>query len=293
MLPLSASAAAKRRLYVCNAHNGRAMMNYRSLLFVPGNRPDRFDKACNTDADLVCIDLEDAVAPDEKVRARQTTLEWLERSGHKNVGLRINALDNQYGRADIEVLSMSALILPFVMAPKVSSGKQMDNIADVFPEGLGALFPVLESATGIRRADEIYENPRVKFSIFGAIDYSADIGSDMEWETMLYARSHLVAASNANDVILFDTPYADVGDPAGCMMATERAKKIGIFARSAIHPTQISPIHSALEPTNDELLQANRIIKAMDEAGGNVALLDGKLLEEPVVKKARRVLAFK
>lgn len=267
-------------------------MNYRSLLFVPGNRPDRFDKACNTDADLVCIDIEDAVAPDEKVQARQTTLNWLEKTDHKNVGLRINALDNHYGRADVEVLSKSALLLPFVMVPKVSSGKQIDDIAEILPAELGALFPVLESATGIRRADEIYENPRVKFSIFGAIDYSADIGSDMEWETMLYARSHLVASSNAHDVILFDTPHSDVRDTEGCGAAMKRAKKIGIFAKSAIHPAQIEPIHSALKPSPIEIAHAQRVVNAMEAAGGNVALLDGKLLEEPVVKKARRILGF-
>ncbi len=265
-------------------------MTYRSLLFVPGNRPDRFDKACLTEADFVCIDLEDAVAPDEKAAARETTLEWLATTRYKNVGLRVNALDNKYGRDDIDALSQSSLNLPYIMVPKVALGEQMDDLARKLPMDLGAFFPVIESAKGLRNSDEIYENPRVKYSIFGAIDYSADIGSDMAWETMLYARSHLVASAHANDVILFDTPYSDVRNPEGCRVETARAKNIGIFARSAIHPNQIEPIHSALKPREEELAHAHRVMEAMDKAGGNVALLDGKLLEEPVVKKARRIL---
>jgi len=240
----------------------------------------------------VCIDLEDAVAPDEKRQARATTLEWLAQTKHNHVGLRVNALDNDFGREDIEVLSNSTLVLPYIMLPKVSSGNQIEEIAQVLPETVVAFFPVIESAKGLRKADDIYEHPRVKYSIFGAIDYSADIGSDMAWETMLYARSLLVSAAHANDVILFDTPYRDVRDPDGCRLDTARAKNIGIFARSAIHPTQIDPIHSALAPSAEEIEHAKKVIAAMNAAGGNVALLDGKLLEEPVVKKARGILAL-
>ena len=268
-------------------------MNYRSLLFVPGNRPDRFEKACITDADLVCIDLEDAVAPGEKLNARKTTLKWLAQTNHKNVGLRINATNNDYGHNDIKALCESTLNLPFIMVPKVSSGEEINEIAQKLPVSLGALFPVIESSKGILKAGDIYENERVKYSIFGAIDYSADIGSDMEWETMLYARSHLVASAHANDVILFDTPYNDVRNPEGCRYDTARAKKIGIFARSAIHPTQVEAIHSALKPSDAEVDQAKRVIKAMKDAGGNAALLEGKLLEEPIIKKARRILEFR
>lgn len=267
-------------------------MKHRSLLFVPGNRPDRFEKACISDADLVCIDLEDAVSPGEKATARDETLKWLLDCQYHHVGIRINAADNEFGQNDIAVLSESALNLPFVMIPKVCSGQQLADIEGQLPLSLGALFPVVESAKGLRKADEIYEGSRVNYSIFGAIDYSADIGSDMEWETMLYARSLLVAAAHANNVILFDTPHSDVRDTEGCGAAMKRAKKIGMFAKSAIHPAQIEPIHSALKPSPIEIAHAQRVVNAMETAGGNVALLDGKLLEEPVVKKARRVLGF-
>ena len=155
-------------------------MNYRSLLFVPGNRPDRFEKACQTDADFVCIDFEDAVAPDEKAQARTTALEWLTQTQHKHVAIRMNALDNDFGREDLEVLSRSTLTLPYVMIPKASSRQDMNEVANTLPNELGALFPIIENAKGIRKADDIYEHPRVEFSIFGGIDYSADIGSDME-----------------------------------------------------------------------------------------------------------------
>jgi len=213
---------------------------YRSLLFVPGNRPDRFEKACAAGADLVCIDLEDAVSPDEKARAQSLALEWLAGTPHSHVGIRINPMDNAYGQSDLQALARSSLCLPFVMLPKVKSGRDVSSLSADLPEPLGALFPVIESAKGLCAASDIYAHPRVKFSIFGAIDYSADIGSDMEWDTMLYARSHLVAAARAHDVLLFDTPFADVSDPKGCGEAMARAKKIGIFSKSAIHPNQIA-----------------------------------------------------
>ena len=266
-------------------------MNYRSLLFVPGNRPDRFEKACQSDADFVCIDFEDAVAPDQKRQARVTTLEWLAQTQHKHVGVRINALDNDFGQEDVEVLAKTTLNLPYIMVPKAASGQQMGDVANILPAALGALFPIIESAKGMRKVDDIYEHPRVKYSIFGAIDYSADIGSDMSWDAMLYARSHLVSSAHANDVILFDAPYSDVRNLEGCKAETERAKTLGVFARSAIHPAQIEPIHSALKASEAEVLYAKRVIEAIESSGGNVSLLDGKLLEEPIVKKARRIIA--
>jgi len=268
-------------------------MFYRSQLFVPGNRPDRFEKACGAGADLVCIDLEDAVGPSDKDEARQTVLNWLETTDHKHVSLRINGLDTKDGQADIAALKSCGLKLPFIMVPKAASGADIAGLAGELPRALGPLFVIIESAMGLVHADEIFAVPRVELGMYGAIDYAGDVDCDLSWETHLYARSKCVAAAAAFDVHLFDVPHIDVRNLDDCEATTRRAKALGIHARSAIHPAQIARIHAALTPSADEISYAERVIEAYQSAGGNVVLLDGKFIEAPVVKKARRVLAYK
>ena len=267
-------------------------MFYKSLLFVPGNRPERFEKACASGADLVCIDLEDAVGPKDKAAAKTEVLDWLAKTAHKNVGVRINAVDNEFGQKDIAALTASNLNLPFVMIPKVSNGKDLKTLDKVLPKALGVFFPLIESAKGLMNCSSIFEHARVEFALFGGVDYASDLNCDMAWETLLYARSKLAAAAVANDVLLFDSPHIEVRDLDDCESSTRKAKTLGIHARSAIHPAQIERIHKALKPSEVELDYARRVLAAFEASQGNVALLDGTFIEEPVVKKARRTVAF-
>lgn len=268
-------------------------MHYRSQLFVPGNRPDRFEKACATDADLVCIDLEDAVGPNEKDQARKEVLTWLAGTEHKHVSLRINSLDTAAGKSDALALKDSGLTLPFLMVPKVASRSQMNDLDDDLPNNLGPFFAIIESAEGLVNCEEIFSNSRVKLGMYGAIDYAGDVDCDLSWDTHLYARSRLVAVAAVHDVLLFDVPHIHVRDLDDCEATTRKAKALGIHARSAIHPAQIERIHTALAPSSDEISQAERVIAAYEKANGNVVLLDGKFVEAPVVKKAQRVLSFR
>lgn len=268
------------------------MTYYRSQLFVPGNREDRFKKACQAGADLVCIDLEDAVGPSEKDAARDSVLKWLSKTEYKNVSLRINGLDTEVGEKDIAALSESGLTLPFVMVPKVASKEQLDSLSKRLPEELGPFFAIIENAAGLVNAEEIFAHPRVSVGMYGAIDYAGEVDCDLAWETHLFARCKLVAVAAAFDVQLFDTPHIHVRDLEDCEATTLQAKALGIHARSAIHPAQIERIHSALMPTDDEISYAQRVVATYEEANGNVVLLDGKFIEEPVVKRARRVLSY-
>ena len=267
-------------------------MHYRSQLFVPGNRPDRFEKACKTEADLVCIDLEDAVGAIDKGEARKNVLAWLAESKHTHVSLRINGLDTPDGSLDVLALKDSGLTLPFVMIPKVGSRAQMNDLDDELPNELGPFFTIIESAEGLLNCEEIFSHSRVELGLFGAVDFASDIDSDLSWETLLYARSRLVAAARSHDVLLFDVPHIQVRDLEDCEASTRKAKALGIHARSAIHPAQIDRIHKALAPSDAEIEQAERVIAAYQKANGNVVLIDGKFIETPVVKKAQRVLAF-
>ncbi|MEM9234008.1 MAG: CoA ester lyase [Pseudomonadota bacterium] len=264
---------------------------WRSLLFVPGSRPDRFEKALGAGADVVCIDLEDAVAPEGKEEARTATLSFLAkpRDGGPALGLRINAVGTPAGERDLDALH-DLKGADFVMVPKaVDPG----DIEAVTASGGGHhVIPVLEAARGILCAKEIAEHPAVVAAIYGAIDLSADIGCSLDWEAHLYGRSHCALAFGAVQKVLFDTPYLDVKDPEGLKEMTRRASRLGIHARSAIHPAQIEPIHEALSPSAEAVEKARRIVEAFDAADGGVALLDGKMIELPVIKSARRVLAL-
>ncbi len=267
-------------------------MYYRSQLFVPGNRPDRFEKACGAGADLVCIDLEDAVGPADKDSARQAVIAWLSETSHKHVSLRINGLDTPDGEADIKALKTSGLNLPFLMVPKVASKSQMNDLDDELPDALGPFFAIIESADGLLNVESIFSHGRVKLGMYGAIDYAGDVDCDLAWETHLFARSKLVACARAHDVHLFDVPHIDVRNLDDCELTTRKAKALGIHARSAIHPAQVERIHAALAPTAEEVEYAERVIAAYQKAAGNVVLLDGKFVEAPVVKRAERVLAY-
>ncbi len=267
-------------------------MHYRSQLFVPGNRPDRFEKACTAGADLVCIDLEDAVGSPEKDAARKSVLEFLEATDHKHVSLRINGLDTPFAKDDIAALKSSGLTLPFLMIPKAATKSEIADLDDDLPDDLGPFFTIIESAIGLLNAADIFSVGRVTLGMYGAVDYAGDVGCDLAWDTHLYARSHCVAAATVHDVQLFDTPHITVRDLDDCEATTRQAKALGIYGRSAIHPAQIARIHAALAPSADEVTQARRVIEAYQSAGGNVALLDGKFIEAPVVKSAQRVLAY-
>lgn len=263
-----------------------------SQLFVPGNLPDRFEKACAAGADLVCIDLEDAVGPSEKDAARASVLEFLVTTDHKHVSLRINGLDTPFAKEDIAALKDCGLKLPFIMTPKAASKSEIADLDDDLPDNLGPFFVIIESAVGLLNAAEIFSVGRVKLGMYGAVDYAGDVGCGSPWESHLYARSHCVAAATVHDVHMFDVPHIHVHDLDDCEATTRKSKALGIYARSAIHPAQIERIHTALAPSQDEITKAHRPIEVYQSAGGNVALLDGKFIEAPVVKSAQRIIAY-
>ena len=262
----------------------------RSLLFVPGTREERIGKAVAAGADLVCIDLEDAVPPDDKTKARKAVLTWLQK-GQRHVGVRVNGLTTAEGVADVHALIESRVQPAFVMVPKV----EHEETLRLYSHWLAAdthIIPIVETARGLERASEIFAEPGVQQGLFGGVDYSADVGCDLGFEGLLAARTRLLNAAASSRVTLFDTPYTNVRDLDGLADEIHLTRKLGMRARAAIHPDQVSVIHKALMPTEEERENARRIIAAYDAAGGRAALLDGKLIELPVIKSARRILAM-
>jgi len=256
-------------------------MAYRSLLFVPGSRPDRFDKAGGAGADAICIDLEDAVAPDGKDAARSVTIAALD----GRFGVRVNAVGSAEGTADMAALAGAAPV--FVMIPKAASA---DDVAVVRAATDAPLWPIVESAEGLYRAWEIAAAPGVAGVLFGGADYAADLGCAMEWEPLFHARGVLAAACARAGVELLDVPHLDIRDDADLIASTRRIKAMGFTGRACIHPAQIGPVHAVFTPTEAEIARARRVLVAFEASGGGAALLDGKLIEKPIIRAAMRTL---
>lgn len=256
-------------------------MSYRSLLFVPGSRPDRFDKAGGAGADAVCIDLEDAVAPDGKAAARAAAVAALD----GRFGVRVNAVGSPEGVADLAALAGAVPV--FVMIPKAASA---EDVAAVRKATDVPLWPIVESAEGLCHAWEIAAAPGVQGVLFGGADYAADLGCTMDWEPLFHARGVLAAACARVGVDLLDVPHLDIGDEADLIASTRRIKSMGFTGRACIHPTQVGPVHAVFTPTEAEIALARRVLEAFRSAGGGAALLDGKLIEKPMIRAAMRTL---
>lgn len=268
-------------------------MTYRSLLFVPGSRPERFAKAQDTGADVVCIDLEDAVVPEAKAQAQKLALDYLKGQSAGPCGIRINNLRSREGLSD--VLALAAALddgakVALVMVPKPETAQELGLLRAVIGLACPPIWPVIESATALKSAWDICAVPGVGGVVFGGVDFSADIGSDMGWDALFLARSTLAAACAASGIGLLDVPYLDTADEAGLLQETARVKAMGFHGRACIHPAQIGPINALFTPTPDELNRARQVIETFAAAKGNAALLNGKLIELPVVRSAQRIL---
>jgi citrate lyase beta subunit len=268
-------------------------MAFRSLLFVPGNRPERFGKALMTEADAVCADLEDAVPPDRKATARDEVFKSFlgqPKTPRTKKGVRINALATLAGFEDVAALHEAITWGDFLMVPKAQSAAELANLRSALGENCPPLWPIIETARGLDAAYDIAAVPGVAGVLFGGADFSADIGATMDWDALFYARGRLAAACGAAGVELLDVPYLDVKDPDGLAATTARVKALGFTGRACIHPDQVDLVNAAFTPTSAEIERAHRVVAALEAANGAAALLDGKLIEKPVILAAQRIL---
>ncbi|WP_298914130.1 aldolase/citrate lyase family protein [uncultured Algimonas sp.] len=228
------------------------MLEHRSLLLVPGNRPESFAEACASGSDLVCLDLEGAVPAADKPAARDAVTGFLRSTDHAHVGLRINGPASGFFADDDE--AAAALDVPFVMVPKIDRAGQLDAVTADAP-----LMPVIESARAVLAAEAIMARGDVAMALFGGGDYTADMAIPMAFESLLHVRSHLAICAVAHGVRLFDVPYLDAGDVAGGEADTARVAALGIRARAAIDAGQIPAIHAALDRIGGPVDQAERL----------------------------------
>ena len=267
----------------------------RSLLFVPAARPDRFPKALATGADAVCLDLEDGVAFGAKETAREQAFALLAGRGpaRAEVSLRINDVKTALGRTDLAALAAAGVRPDALMLPKVAGAGEIAEVEAALA-GTGAALPLivqLETAAGLTAAAEIAAaSPNVSAVFFGAVDLAADLGCAVEWEALLYARSRVVLAAGAAGVSALDSPWMDVPAVEALAGESRRARRLGFAGKAAVHPSQVPVIQRAFSPSAEEVAWARKVVAAYERQQGGVLLVDGRLVERPVVRSARRNL---
>jgi len=276
-----------------------------TFLFTPGNAPQRFEKGLRSRADGVVLDLEDAVAVQDKDLARQQVFDWLVTHAHSVVGdnkamvaVRLNPMGSVFFPAD-EAALLNALRSGHgpdgVMMPKVESASEMAKMLERWGaqcERLPWVMALIETARGLEHVTAIAQaHPRVVALGFGAADLAADLGCDMSWEPMLYPRSRMVQAAALARLALFDVPYLDIRNPEGLAAETRRVQALGFTGKLAIHPDQVPVIVQALLPTAQQVQDAHAIVAAAQAHPQGVCVLNGRMIDEPVVQSARRVIA--
>ena len=269
----------------------------RSYLYVPGSDPRRIEKALDSEADAVVLDLEDAVAPNHKDEARRTVAGVLESEPAKPVFVRVNATGSEIADRDIETLAGAGLT--GLRLPKTESAESVRAVAKKLESvGCGAAIQCLiESALGLELIFEIARaHPRVVGVSLGEADLSADLGVRGE-EGLLYARSRVVAAARAAGLPgPVQSVYTNVRDLDGLGRSTEAGRDLGFIGRSAIHPTQIPIINKAFTPTDAEVEEASELLDRLDSEAasgtGAFALEDGRFVDRAVVESARRTLTL-
>lgn len=266
--------------------------SFQSLLFVPGNRPDRFAKAFASEADCVCIDLEDAVPADAKDDARDAALAAAA-TAERCLAIRINPVTTRAGLADLLALATADVRPAVILVPMVEDAAEVAIVRRVLADPQVTLVPLVETVRGLDNAGAIAADPAVGTVMFGGGDFSAEIGVALEWTPLLAARSRLVMACASQGKGVLDVPFIRMDDAEGLARECEMARDLGFTAKAAIHPAQIAAIHAAFRPAPADVEEAEAAVAAYAEAGGGAVRFRGKMLEAPVMARYRQILALK
>lgn len=270
----------------------------RSFIFSPGLRPDMFPKALASGADIVCVELEDGIAPKDKDDARRLAFSLFEQpqadDGVERI-VRINCVREAFGLADVQAVLTTDTPPPALMLPKVRTPEEVVWLDDLLTErGHDTrLHVIIETNIGLEAAFEIAHcSSRIDALFFGGVDMAAELRCENAWEPLLYARSRVIHAAASAGLDVIDVPYLDLDDPAGMTIAAKQAKALGFSGKGSVHPRQIAALNAVFTPMAEEIERARRITKAFVEADTGLVVIDGKLIEKPVLRDMYRILAI-
>lgn len=263
-----------------------------TMLFVPGDRPERFVKAQQSGADLIIIDLEDAVAPENKNQALDEVIAALTTGSESLPGGRLTALVRINGAHSAQELTALRKVaetpgngLLGVMVPKAESAQQITEAITSLPEGLG-IVPLIESARGLVNAVEIASVHGVTRLGFGAVDFGVDVDASHE-RVLDYARAQIVVASSAAGLAApVDSPSLSIKDTDVVSAEALRAREFGFGGKLCIHPAQVEVVHASFAPSAEQIAWAHTVIGLE----GGASQLDGVMIDKPVVDRAKRIL---
>jgi (3S)-malyl-CoA thioesterase len=268
---------------------------YRSVLYIPASKERALEKGRSLPVDAIIFDLEDAVLPEEKVRAREILLQELRDAdfGPCVRIVRINALETEWGRADASAFAAHPGV-DAVLVPKVSSAADLDAVAALVPQK--PLWAMMETARAMLRAAEIAAHPRLEGMVMGTNDLARDIGSRFRADRipMMAALGTCLLAAKAEGRVIIDGVFNAFKDEAGLQAECEQGRDMGFDGKTLIHPAQLDVANAVFAPSAEEVALAARQIEAFgtaQAAGQGVAVLDGRIVENLHVEIARGVLA--
>ncbi|MDU8913311.1 CoA ester lyase [Aestuariicoccus sp. MJ-SS9] len=258
-----------------------------TYLFVPGDRPDRFEKALVSGADRVILDLEDAVRPEAKAAAREAILgasvDW-----HRVI-VRVNDAASNFFKDDLAFLA--ALEAAAVMVPKAESVDTLVTVAQAAGREIEVL-PQIETVRGLEAVPDLLNHPSARRAAFGHLDFALDLGAAPDWEALLYARSRLVALSRlAGALSPIESVTTDVKNESRLLADAEAARRLGFGAKLLIHPAQVAPAAEVFRPSAAERDWARRVLDVVAQGAAGAVAVDGKMIDRPVEEAARRILA--
>ncbi|MGH2860593.1 MAG: HpcH/HpaI aldolase/citrate lyase family protein [Solirubrobacteraceae bacterium] len=277
----------------------------RSYLYAPGSRPELMEKALGSGADAVIFDLEDGVTEADKPAARNHVAALLAQPG-RSAGPMLHVRINR-GADGPDLDDLAAVALPGlsgVRLPKVAGAGELESVAAALDRlestagiapGTVLLYPTVETAAAALAAGELAGAPRVARLVFGATDFLADIGSPgaADGPATALARGQLVLASRAAGIgAPVDSVHTKLDDEQGLRQSAERARELGFFGKSVIHPRQLAIVHTVFTPGDEELAQARRVVAHTASHGGGASALGDEMVDAAVLARARRLLAI-
>lgn len=270
----------------------------RSFIFTPGLRPDMYPKALASGADIVCVELEDGIAPKDKAEAREKALALFEKpqadDGVERI-VRINSMRERFGIEDVNAILASKTPPPALMMPKVRTPDEVTILDQLLTEAghETRLHVIIETNEGLEAAFEIAKcSDRIDAMFFGGVDMAAELRCQNNYDALLYARSRVVHASAAAGLDVIDVPYLDLDDPDGMRIEAERVRDLGFSGKGSVHPKQIAALNEVFTPSEAQITRARRIISEFEKANTGLVVIDGKLIEKPALRDMYRIVAI-
>ncbi|MCP3725753.1 CoA ester lyase [Paraburkholderia sp. CNPSo 3272] len=262
----------------------------RSFLFVPGSKPERFAKALAAGADAVIVDLEDAVADADKASARAHVADAARTfaAAPVRVLLRINGVSTQWFEDDLSLAALDGI--DGIVLPKAENSAALTAVATATQK---PIWPIVESAVGVWNALEVARMPGVERLIFGSVDFELDLDCDGSWDALLHARSRIVLASRVAGIQSpVDGVTVAIDDRQQLADDSSKARSLGFGGKLCIHPRQVEVVNAAFSPSADEIAKAQRVVEAYERAEGGAVSVDGRMVDLPVLLKARRIVGL-